>query len=31
VMVVDLNFLLTPNGLLDRLKATGATISVPPG
>lgn len=31
VMVVDLNFLLTPNGLLDRLKATGATISLPPG
>ena len=31
VAVVDLNFLLRPNGVLDRLKAQGATISVPPG
>ncbi len=29
VAVVDLNFLLGPNGVLDRLKAQGATISVP--
>lgn len=29
VAVVDLNFLLRPNGVLDRLKAQGATISVP--
>ena len=31
VAVVDLNFLLRPNGVLDRLKAQGATITVPPG
>jgi uncharacterized protein YbaP (TraB family) len=31
VAVVDLNFLLRPNGVLDRLKAQGATVSVPPG
>jgi hypothetical protein len=31
VAVVDLNFLLRPNGVLDRLKAEGATITVPPG
>ena len=29
VAVVDLNFLLRPNGVLDRLKAQGATITVP--
>jgi hypothetical protein len=29
VAVVDLNFLLRPNGILDRLKAAGATISIP--
>ena len=29
VAVIDLNFLLRPNGVLDRLKAEGATISVP--
>ena len=29
VAVVDLNFLLRPNGVLDRLKALGATITVP--
>jgi hypothetical protein len=31
VAVVDLNFLLRPNGVLDRLKAGGAEITVPPG
>jgi hypothetical protein len=31
VAIVDLNFLLRPNGVLDRLKAQGATITVPPG
>jgi uncharacterized protein YbaP (TraB family) len=29
VAVVDLNFLMRANGILDRLKAQGATISVP--
>lgn len=29
VAVVDLNYLLTPNGVLDRLKARGAVIDVP--
>ena len=29
VAVVDLNFLLRPNGVLDRLKAQGATVTVP--
>ena len=29
VAVIDLNFLLRPNGVLDRLKAEGATVSVP--
>ncbi len=29
VAVVDLNFLLRPNGVLDRLRAQGATITVP--
>ena len=29
VAIVDLNFLLRPNGVLDRLKAQGATITVP--
>jgi uncharacterized protein YbaP (TraB family) len=29
VAVVDMNFLLRPNGVLDRLKAQGATITVP--
>ncbi len=29
VAVVDLNFLLRPNGVLDRLKAQGDTITVP--
>jgi uncharacterized protein YbaP (TraB family) len=29
VAVIDLNFLLRPNGVLDRLKAQGAQISVP--
>jgi len=29
VAVIDLNFLLRPNGILDRLKADGATISIP--
>ncbi len=29
VAIVDLAFLLRPNGVLDRLKAQGATISVP--
>lgn len=31
VAIVDLNFLLRPNGVLDRLKAQGATIGVPAG
>ncbi|HTI68213.1 MAG TPA: TraB/GumN family protein [Caulobacteraceae bacterium] len=31
VAIVDLNFLLRPNGVLDRLKAQGATVTVPPG
>ena len=31
VAVVDLNFLLRPNGVLDRLQAAGASITVPPG
>jgi uncharacterized protein YbaP (TraB family) len=31
VAVVDLNFLLRPNGVLDRLKAQGAVVSVPAG
>jgi uncharacterized protein YbaP (TraB family) len=31
VAIVDMNFLLRPNGVLDRLKAQGATITVPPG
>jgi uncharacterized protein YbaP (TraB family) len=31
VAIVDLNFLLRPNGVLDRLKAQGATIGVPGG
>jgi uncharacterized protein YbaP (TraB family) len=31
VAVVDLNFLLRPNGVLDRLKAQGAEVTVPPG
>ena len=31
VAVVDMNFLLRPNGVLDRLKAQGATVTVPPG
>ena len=31
VAVVDLNYLLRPNGVLDRLKAQGATVTVPPG
>lgn len=31
VAVVDLNFLLRPNGVLDRLQAQGATITVPAG
>ena len=31
VAVVDLNFLLRPNGVLDRLKAAGAKITIPPG
>lgn len=30
VAIVDMNFLLRPNGVLDRLKAQGATITVPP-
>ena len=29
VAVIDLNFLLRPNGVLDRLKAKGATITAP--
>jgi uncharacterized protein YbaP (TraB family) len=29
VAVVDLNFLLRPDGVLDRLKAQGVTVSVP--
>ncbi len=29
VAVIDLNFLLRPNGVLDRLKAQGAIISIP--
>ena len=29
VAVIDLNFLLRPDGVLDRLKAEGATISAP--
>ena len=29
VAVIDLNFLLRPNGVLDRLRAAGATVSVP--
>ena len=29
VAVIDLNFLLRPNGVLDRLKAQGATVTVP--
>ncbi len=29
VAVVDLNFLLRPNGVLDRLKAQGATVTEP--
>ena len=29
VAVIDLNFLLRPNGVLDRLKAQGAEISIP--
>jgi hypothetical protein len=31
VAVVDLQFLLRPNGVLDRLKAAGAEITVPAG
>lgn len=31
VAIVDMNFLLRPNGVLDRLKAEGATITVPAG
>ena len=29
VAVIDLNFLLRPNGVLDRLKAKGATVTEP--
>ena len=29
VAVIDLNFLLRPGGVLDRLKAQGADISIP--
>ena len=29
VAVIDLNFLLRPDGVLDRLKAAGATVSIP--
>ena len=29
VAVIDLNFLLRPNGVLDRLKAQGAQVTVP--
>jgi hypothetical protein len=31
VAVIDLNFLLRPNGVLDRLKAKGDTITLPKG
>ena len=30
VAVIDLNFLLRPDGVLDRLRASGAEITVPP-
>jgi hypothetical protein len=29
VAVIDLNFLLRPNGVLDRLRASGDVISLP--
>ena len=29
VAVIDLNFLLRPKGVLDRLRAQGVTVSVP--
>ncbi len=31
VAIIDLNFLLRPNGILDRLKAKGDTIALPKG
>jgi hypothetical protein len=31
VAIVDLNFLLRPGGILDRLKAKGDAIAVPKG
>jgi hypothetical protein len=31
VAIIDLNFLLRPGGMLDRLKAKGDAITLPKG